>query len=76
MDLTGEIEDQALSLNMREALKYARGLRDYDIRVAVTGSLAVLSGTVQHLWQKETAESVARRFRIRTIRNDILVTGS
>ncbi len=76
VDLGGEIEDQALSHNMREALKFARGLRDAEIQVAVAGNLAVLSGTVQHLWQKETAASVARRFRIRTIRNDILVAKS
>lgn len=76
VDLTGEIEDQALSHNIREALKYARGLRDADIQVAVTGNLAVLSGSVQHLWQKEAASAVARRFRIRTIRNDIRVTDS
>ncbi|MGD2110208.1 MAG: BON domain-containing protein, partial [Phycisphaerae bacterium] len=73
VDLVREIEDQALSHNIREALKWARGLRDIDIHVAVTGDTAVLSGEVQQLWQKEAAAVVTRRFRIHTLRNDITV---
>jgi osmotically-inducible protein OsmY len=76
VDLAGEIEDQALSHNICEALKWARGLRDSDIRVAVTGDTAVLSGEVERLWQRETAETVARRFRVRDLRNEIVVTGT
>jgi osmotically-inducible protein OsmY len=76
VDLPGEIEDQALSHNIREALKWARGLRDSEIQVAVTGDMAVLSGEVEQLWQKETAATVARRFRICKFRNDIVVTGN
>jgi osmotically-inducible protein OsmY len=76
VDLVGEIEDEALSHNIHEALKWARGLRDSEIQVAVTGDAAVLSGEVEQLWQKETAATVARRFRIRQLRNDIVVTGS
>jgi osmotically-inducible protein OsmY len=76
VDLAREIEDQALSHNIREALKWARGLRDVDIQVAVTGDTAVLSGEVGQLWQKETAAAVVRRFRIHRLRNDIVVTGT
>lgn len=75
VDLAREIEDKALSHNIAEALRYARGLRDAEIHVAVSGNLAVLSGEVQHLWQKETAGTVARRFRILQVRNEIVVTG-
>ena len=76
VDLAREIEDQALSHNIREALKWARGLRDAEIQVAVTGDTAVLSGEVGQLWQKETAAAVVRRFRIHRLRNDIVVTGA
>jgi osmotically-inducible protein OsmY len=76
VDLAREIEDQALSQNIREALKWTRGLRDADIHVAVTGDTAVLSGEVAELWQKEAAAMVIRRFRIRSLRNDIMVTGT
>jgi osmotically-inducible protein OsmY len=76
VDRAREIEDQALSHNIREALKWARGLRDVDIQVAVTGDTAVLSGEVAQLWQKETAAAVVRRFRIHRLRNDIVVTGT
>jgi len=75
VSLVNEIEDQALSLNILEALKWARGLRDAKIQVAVVGDTAVLSGEVQQLWQKETAYSVVRRFRIHKVRNDIQVVG-
>jgi osmotically-inducible protein OsmY len=76
VDLAREIEDQALSYNIRDALKWARGLRDSEIQVAVTGDTAVLSGEVEQLWQKETAATVVRRFRVRKLRNDIVVTGT
>jgi osmotically-inducible protein OsmY len=76
VDLARQIEDQALSHNIRDALKWARGLRDSEIQVAVTGDTAVLSGKVDRLWQKETAATVARRFRIRELRNEIVVTGT
>jgi hypothetical protein len=35
-----------------------------------------LSGEVGQLWQKETAATVVRRFRIHRLRNDIVVTGT
>jgi len=60
---------------MQAALSYSRGLRDQGIDVAVVGDTAVLSGEVRELWHKEMAETVARRFRVREVRNDIVVTG-
>jgi osmotically-inducible protein OsmY len=74
VDLPRQIEDEALCREMRAAFAQARGLRGQDIDVAVTGDVAVLSGKVRELWHKEQAESVARRFRIRDVRNDIVVT--
>lgn len=73
VDLNRQIEDEALSRNIQDALRYSRGLRGAAVRVAVHGDLAVLSGEVDALWQKETAERVAQRFRISQIRNDIFV---
>jgi len=73
VDLSREIEDQALSHNIREALKWARGLGDSAIEVAVTGDTAVLAGTVAQLWQKEAAEMVVHRFRVHRVRNEIVV---
>jgi len=75
VDPMGRVEDEAMSYEIKEALSSARGLKDADVHVAVTGDLAVLSGTVQALWQKETASLVARRFPVRTVRNDMVVTG-
>jgi osmotically-inducible protein OsmY len=57
-------------------MSHARGLRDADVRVAVSQGLIVLSGEVDHLWQKETAGAVAERFRPVLLRNDILVRSS
>jgi osmotically-inducible protein OsmY len=74
VDLEGQIEDEALSREIEETLSYTRGLRDADVRVTVTGDTAVLSGEVRQLWQRETAESVVRRFRISHVQNKIQVT--
>jgi len=76
VDMAREIEDQALSHNIRDALRWTRGLRDASIEVAVTGDTAVLSGEVDQLWQKEAAAMVVRRFRIYRVRNDLVVTGA
>jgi len=75
VNLDEQIEDEALCREIQAALTYARGLRDTDVRVAVNGDTAVLSGEVPTLWQKETAETVVRRFRVSQVRNEILVTG-
>lgn len=75
VDLEGQIEDEALSREIQETLSYTRGLREAPIRVTVTGDTAVLSGDVQELWRRETAEAVARRFRVSHVQNKIRVTG-
>jgi osmotically-inducible protein OsmY len=74
VDLDSAIEDEALCREIQSALSLARGLKDVNVRVAVSANTAVLSGTVGELWQKETAESVVRRFRPWSIRNEIVVT--
>jgi osmotically-inducible protein OsmY len=73
VDLAGEIEDEALSREIQEALSYTRGLRETGVQVAVAGNTAVLSGEVSGLWQKEAAEAVVRRFRVTQVRNELLV---
>ena len=75
VNLDEQIEDEALCREIQAALVYTRGLRDTDLRVAVNGDIAVLSGEVPTLWQKETAETVVQRFRVSQVRNDITVTG-
>jgi osmotically-inducible protein OsmY len=76
VNLDDQIEDEALCHEIRAALAYTRGLRDADLRVAINGDTAVLSGEVPALWQKETAEAVAWRFRVSEVHNDIIVTGT
>ena len=66
--------DEQMAERIREALIHARGLREADIRVAINESWVVLSGEVEHLWQKDTAQVVAERFRPTHLRNDIRVT--
>lgn len=75
VNLDEQIEDEALCREIQAALSYTRGLRDAKLRVAVNGDAAVLSGEVPTLWQKETAETVARRFRVSQVRNEIIVIG-
>ena len=71
----GRIEDEALMDRIREALSHTRGLRDTNVHVAVTGETAILTGAVQELWQKQTAEQVVRRFVASDVRNEIQING-
>lgn len=73
VDLDKQIEVEALSREIQETLSYTRGLREVQVRVAVTGDTAVLSGNVEHLWQGEMAEAVVRRFRVSHVNNKIRV---
>lgn len=73
VDLSGKIEDEALMRNIQAAISETSELRGSDIRVAVTGSTAVLSGGVPDLWRKRRAEEIANRFRVFSIRNEIIV---
>jgi len=73
VDLAGRIEDEALMRNIQDELKKAQGLVDREIRVAVSGSTAVLSGSVPAPWHRRRAEEIASRFRVTAVRNDIRV---
>lgn len=76
VDLHQQIDDEALSRQIEAELERARGLRGAHIKVAVNVEVAVLSGRVNELWQKQTAEAVALRFPLRAVRNDIVVGGA
>ena len=73
------IDPAAVSANVnicdeiKKVLSQTRGLREEKLDVALGAGTLVLSGEVDQLWKKETAESVARRFGLLRIRNDILV---
>jgi osmotically-inducible protein OsmY len=74
VNLGGQLEDEALCHEIQAAFAYTHGLRDTDLRVAVNGDTAVLSGEVPERRQKETAEMVAKRFRVSRVCNEIVVT--
>jgi osmotically-inducible protein OsmY len=74
VDLDGQIEDESLSRDIQEVISYTRGLRNSDVSVSVTGDTAVLAGDVDQHRQKETVESVVRRFRVSRVQNNIRVT--
>ena len=76
VDLQLQIGDQALSRQIELELTRTRGLRGANLKVAVNGDAAVLSGRVAELWQKETAGVVALRFPLRVVRNDLVVIGT
>lgn len=75
VDSLEQRDDAHISREIQTALNLTRGLADADIRVAVANGTAVLSGRVGQLWQKEMAEGVARRFGLRSVRNDVEVSG-
>jgi len=68
-----EIDHEELAREIRTALDHARELKDAKIDVKVSGTSVVLIGTVSLLSQKETAETVVRRFGLQEIRNEIIV---
>lgn len=76
VDLQQQISDQTLSRQIELELARTRGLRGANIKAAVNGDAAVLSGRVAELWQKETAGVVALRFPLRVVRNDLVVIGT
>lgn len=65
--------DEALATDLVEAIEQTRGLAGADIQVAVNSAAIVLSGTVESLWQKEMAHSVAARHMPWMLRNEITV---
>ena len=76
VDLGGKIEDEALMRNIQAAISEASELKDADIRVAVTGHTAVLSGEVPDLRRKRRAGEIANRFRVSNVRNDVIVSNT
>jgi osmotically-inducible protein OsmY len=48
-------------------------LKGTNTKVEISGSTVVLLGIVHMLSQKETAETVVRRYGMRDIRNEIIV---
>jgi osmotically-inducible protein OsmY len=68
-----EIDHEILAREIKTALDHARGLRDVNIEVNISGKTVVLLGVVYDLLQKETAERVVRRFGLQDIRNEIIV---
>jgi len=76
VDPAEQLEDQAMCRKIEEALRDTRGLKQARISATVSNNLVVLSGKVEQLWQKESAESAVERLGLFRIRNAILVTGS
>jgi osmotically-inducible protein OsmY len=68
------IDHEELTKQIKTALDHARDLKNTKIEVKISGTSVVLLGTVSLLSQKETAETVVRRFGIQEIRNEIVVT--
>lgn len=68
-----EIDHEELAREIKTALDHARELKDAKIDAKVSGTSVVLIGTVSLLSQKETAETVVRRFGLQEIRNEIIV---
>lgn len=75
VDLETKIADEELANAIKAALSRARGLTDAEISVSIQEASAVLSGEVDGLWQKETAEAVVRRFGLLHIQNQISIRG-
>jgi osmotically-inducible protein OsmY len=66
-----EIEHEQLGRSINCAFSHTSGLRNTDVRVAVTGVTATLSGHVDELWQNKRAEQMARRLPVVAVNNDI-----
>jgi osmotically-inducible protein OsmY len=76
VDALEAVAEEQLGEQIRAAFAHTRGLRDAEIHVAVSDAAVVLSGEVENLWQKQMAQSVAERFRLVRLRNEILVRGA
>lgn len=68
------IHHEELVRQIKTALDHARDLKGTKIEVKISGTSVVLLGIVSLLSQKETAETVVRRFGLQEIRNEIVVT--
>ncbi len=66
-------EDVELTRSIMDTLSHTANLENQEVRVAVTGNKAVLSGRVSELWQKKRADEVTKRFPVVLLRNEIAV---
>jgi len=73
VDPMAEMDHEELAKEIKTALEHARDLKGTEINVQISGTSVVLLGTVSLLSQKETAETVVRRFGLQDIRNEIIV---
>jgi len=73
VDPVEAVTDTVLAAEIQSALGVTRGLALEDIRIAIASNVAVLTGQVGELWQKEMAEKVVRRFGLLRVQNDIVV---
>ena len=71
-----QVEDVGRARDLQTAIGLTEGLQDAAVRAAVAGGVAVVSGSASHMWQRQLAESVAKRMRFLAIRNDIGVYGA
>ena len=73
VDPMAEIDHEELAKEIKTALEHARDLKGTEMNVQISGSSVVLLGMVSLLSQKETAETVVRRFGLQNISNEIIV---
>ena len=73
IDSATVVENVNICGEIKNVLSHTRGLINEEIDVALGAGTLVLSGSVKELWKKEIAESVANRFGLIRIRNDITV---
>lgn len=75
VDLMYKVDDHELMNSLQAALGRARGLSNSNVRASIGDDTVVLSGQVKEPWQKAVAQTVASRFGLLHIRNEIQVTG-
>jgi osmotically-inducible protein OsmY len=68
-------QDESLTRDIQKAFSNTAGLENSEVRVAVNGNKAVLSGHVNELWQKQKTEEVVEKYPVIILRNEISVGG-
>ncbi len=74
VDVGQEVHDKHLCEEIMATMGLTRGLAHSDVHVAASSGTVVFSGTVGSLFEKQMAESVARRFRPLHVQNEISVS--
>ncbi|MEM9941244.1 MAG: BON domain-containing protein [Planctomycetota bacterium] len=67
------LRNHELSVSILTSARRIIGMEDADIRLSVVDEMARLSGMVDEVWKKESAEDTVRSFGIIKICNDIAV---